>query len=168
MSILSVEANNVQNPALGALLLWRFVVGYSESNSTHDSAPLPLLFLVLAIAFHEETMEQLHSTRQGSGLRAFIGKFSESKISKNDLILAVQGRAAAMRPLSLDALRLALSAKLLLVDTSKGLVTASSVTAPKAGIPESVRSLCRAVGKLGAWCGQLSLHEIAVNLKVSF
>jgi len=168
MSVLSIEANNVQNPALGALLLWRFVVGYTETNPTHSPPPLPLLFLVLPIAFHVETMEQLHSTRLGSGLRAFIGKFSESSVSKNDLILAIQGRATTMRSLSLEALQLAFSTKLLLLDAAKGAVAASSVTAPKAGIPESVRPLSRDVEKLGGWCGQLSLHEISVNFKVNF
>lgn len=168
MTVLDVEVRNVQNSAFGSLLLWRFVVGYSEANSTHSSPPLPLMFLVLPIAFHEETFEQVHSTRVKSGLRAFVGKFSDSRISKNDLILAIQTRAQSLRDLSLDALRLALATKILLLDMDKGVVTATSVTPPRVGIPDSIRSLIKDVEKFGAWCGRLSLHEISVNLKVNF
>ena len=103
MSILAEEAHNVQNPALGALLLWRFAVGYSASG-THSAVPMPLMFLVLPVLFHEETSDMLTSTLVKSGLRMFVSKFEESSVSKNDLILALHDRAAEMKGLSLDSM----------------------------------------------------------------
>src|SRR5262245_43605485 len=47
MSVLSQEVWQVQNPAVGAVLLWRFVVGYQQARDDASSCPLPLVFIVL-------------------------------------------------------------------------------------------------------------------------
>jgi hypothetical protein len=167
MSILAEEAHNVQNPALGSMLLWRFAVGYSASG-THNAVPMPLVFLVLPVLFHEETSEMLASTLAKSGLRMFVSKFEESSVSKNDLILALHDRAASMKTLSMDSMRLCLSSRLLVLDVKTGTIAATSITAPRAGIPTSLGPLLKSAEKLGAWFSNLSIHEIATTLKVNF
>ena len=63
------EINNVQNPALGAAIIWRFAVGYSNKSKTSDYPILQLCFLVAPMIFHQETFELLMSTQPRSGLR---------------------------------------------------------------------------------------------------
>lgn len=168
MPKLNHETRNVQNPALGAMLLWRFVVGYEHGSGTDRSTPIPLLFLVLPMLLHEETTKFITSTRESSGLRAFAGKFSESRKSKKDLLLAITKRALDVRKLTMESLALAVSSGLLSIDCDHGEAFSLSSSQVKAGIPVAVKSMLRAVEKLGVWCSTISLHEVSVILKVGF
>jgi hypothetical protein len=166
MTALTTEVRNIQNPALGAGLLWRFTCGYVASHHTHDPVPLPLLFLVLPIVLHEQTETFVQSTFKASGLRAFAAKFGKSENSKQDLLLAVHDRMLKLRNLSLDSMRLALATRLLHLDTAA--VIPLSETEAAAGIPAEVKRMMKNSEKLGTWCGLLTMHEIATTLKVRF
>lgn len=166
-SPLAQEVRNVQNPGLGAMLLWRFAIGYSSSNRTSEPAPLPVLFLVLPILLHERTRDHLRSTRGASGLRAFTSKFGEASNAQQDLLVAVHDRALRLRSLSLESLSIAHATKLISI-RSDGHVIALTRTAPRVGVPQSVQQLMKDAEKLGNWCGELTLHEVGVALKVAF
>jgi len=161
------EVRAVQNPALGAMLLWRCCVGYSSSHERAQPAPLPLLFLVLPMLLHKETAELVMSTQRGSGLRKFVEKFQLAAQSKTDLLLAIGPRAQAMRTLTSDSLGLAVVSNLITVDQTTGRVIALSETPATAGIPPSIRPLLGAADKLGAWFAQVSDYETALLLQVT-
>ncbi len=164
MSVLTREVRNIQNPALGAGLVWRFACGYIANHPTHEPVPLPLLFLVLPIVLHQKTEAFVRNTNRISGLRAFAAKFGKSENSKQDLLLAIHDRMLALRNLSMESIRLALATRLLHLDTAT--VIPLSQTEAIVGIQPDVRSLMNSAQKLGAWCGLLTLHEIANALKV--
>jgi hypothetical protein len=168
MSVLSQETRNVQNPALGAMLLWRFTVGYEEASKVKAPAPLPLLFIVLPMIYHQETSELISSTLKASGLRNYVNKFLDTKTSKSDLVYSIHDRAIKMRGLSLESLGLATASKLLSVDQQNGAVFSLSTSSAKSGIPQSVQSLLKSAEKLGSWCGAISMHEVSVILKIRF
>ncbi len=168
MSTLNKETRNIQNPALGSVLLWRFATGYAEGSKEQKPTPLPLLFLVLPIILHQETVTFIKSTRKNSGLRAFVDKFAESKISKNDLILAIHDRALKMRNLTKESLQLSIMSHLLTIDADGGVAIPLSKTPPRSGIPDSVKKLLTHSEKLGYWCSELTLHEISLTLKIGF
>ena len=167
MTVLAKETRNIQNPALGAGLLWRFVCGYTEDHPTRDHVPLPLLFPVIPILFHETTQGFVKGTLKSSGLRAFAAKFSESKTSKQDVLLAIHERALKFRPLTLAALRIALVTRLLNIQAD-GKILALSRTRAVSGMATETKQLMRDAEKLGAWCAPLTLHEIATTLKLRF
>ena len=167
MSMLSREVHFTQNPALGATLQWRFSVGFNESHPERGFAPLPLLFVVLPTILHQETAEQIARTLRPSGLRGFAAKFSDSTISKQDLLLGLHSRTEQWRPLSLDSLRMALATRLIHLNDD-GTVMALSQTPARGSVPPSVSQLLKEADKLGFWCGQLSLHEIANLLRIRF
>ncbi len=150
MAILNREVRAVQNPALGAMMLWRSCSGYHRESQTAAPIPLPLLFLVLPICLHRETAELLSSTQRQSGLRKFVEKFHVSANGKTDLVLAIAGRARTMRPVTLQA------------------VFPLSTVPPQFGIAHSVRPLLSSAEKLGAWFARLSLYEIQLLLQVKF
>ncbi len=87
--MLAREAQNIQNPALGAAVLWRFSCGYVEAHPEGGLPRLPLLFVVLPMVLHQATAELLRRTRPSSGLRAFAAKFGDSQVSKQDLLLQI-------------------------------------------------------------------------------
>jgi hypothetical protein len=166
MSVLTKEVQNIQNPALGAGLIWRFTCGYVANHPTHDPVPLPLAFLVLPITIHRETVELVNSTLKASGLRAFAGKFSKAENSQQDILLAIHNRMIALRMLSMESLRMALATRLLHLELAN--LIPLSETEASAGVPLEVRRLMKAAEKLGSWCALLTLHEIAAILKVRF
>jgi len=163
---LNREVAAVQNPGLGALLLWRSASGYSQVHERAEDIPLPLLFLVLPIVLHQETTALLAATQKASGLRKFVEKFQLAAHSKTDLLLAIGPRAHAMRRLTAHSLGIAILSHLLVIDPSTATAVAVSTTPAIAGIPTSVRPMLNAAEKLGNWFADLTLYEIALLLQV--
>lgn len=164
MTMLAREAQNVQNPALGAALLWRFCCAHTENHPTSDPPALPVLFLVLPIVLHQATAELLRRTRPSSGLRAFAAKFGDTAVSKQDLLLQIHDRSLRWRTLTLQSLELAAAGHLVHL-TEDGDVMPLSKTKAR-GLADEVKQLMADAEKLGAWCGPLTLHEITTTLKV--
>ena len=164
MTMLSREAHNVRNPALGAAVLWRFCCGYSNTHSTNDAPVLPILFFVLPIVLHQATAEILRRTRPSSGLRAFAAKFGEANVSKHDLLLQIHDRSLRWRTLTLQSIELAVAGRLIHLTDAGEAIPLSRTKAR--GLSDEVKQLMGDAEKLGGWCGLLTLHEIAATLKV--
>src|ERR1700754_2142945 len=71
MTVLDEEVYVMQNPALGALLLWRFVKAHAEAHPQKLGVPLPLAFLVLPLVWHATSAELIEGTMTASGLRKY-------------------------------------------------------------------------------------------------
>ncbi len=166
MNVLSRETRNVQNPALGAMLLWRFVSGYERESSTRSHPNLPLLFIVLPLLLHEEMAGIVAETRPSSGLRAFADKFASSSISKSDLLVSLNERILGMKALTIESFMIGISTKLVTLDIRTASVVPLTVTAPRVGIPESIKKFSALAEKLGGWCSRLTNHEIGLTLKI--
>lgn len=162
--MLSREAQNVQNPALGAAILWRFCCAYSTTHPTCGTPDLPTLFVVLPIVLHQATAELLWRTRPSSGLRAFAAKFGDSTIAKQDLLLQIHDRSMRWRTLTMQSIELAAAGRLIHLTESGEVIPLSKTKAR--GLPDEVKQLMSDAEKLGAWCGLLTLHEITTTLKV--
>ena len=65
-SIINREICNVQNPAIGAAVIWRFICGYYSREN--KGVPFPLVFLVLPIIFREELCDVIYTTQKKKGL----------------------------------------------------------------------------------------------------
>lgn len=160
MTRLVSEIQAVQNPALGAALMWRFTCGFSPKTAGVGT-PLPLLFVVQPIVLHQRSMERIAGTQARSGLRKFEEKFGGS----SDVLLALQPRMLAMRELSLRSFRIGLRSGLLTLVPGDGVVWPRTYALrPAEG--EGVSDLLKAAEKLGVWCSELSLFEVAGILKL--
>lgn len=168
MAILSRELEIVQNPVLGAVLLWRFVTGFDRGHPAHAPVPIPLLFVVLPMVLHEGITEVIASTREASGLRTFADKFIQSSRASADELVAVHERAREMRPLTMRSLRLATACRLIHFYAADAAVVPLSRTFPTTVAAATVRPLFLTAERLGVWCGRLTLHEVATILKVRF
>jgi hypothetical protein len=160
---LQTEVQAMQNPALGAALLWRFACGYCPSTTSTAGAPLPLAFLVLPVMLHAQTREAITSTQQRSGIRQFQANLDQ----RVDLLLGVQRRAVSMRSTSLRSLRIAMASALVTLMPEKAQVWPRSYANGPTVAPR-VRELMKASEKFGAWCKDLTLFEVAGILRVEF
>ncbi|WP_019080317.1 three component ABC system middle component [Yersinia enterocolitica] len=162
--MLAREVQNVQNPALGAALVWRFCCGYVKTHRVSAPPPLPFLFLVLPIILHQETSEFVKRTNKSSGLRAFAAKFGDSSVSKQDLLFQINERSIRWRQLSLRSIELAVAGNLLKLQDDGDVIPLSKTKAR--GLSDEVKILMDLAEKLGFWFGELSVHEVVTTLKV--
>lgn len=158
------ELEIVQNPAVGAFLLWQFGLAYQTEGG--EAAKLPLLFLVLPLVLHRPTLNVIGTTMKGSGLTLFASKLGTNR----EDLLAVHGRAMMLRPLTLRSIGFAVNAGLATIDYAEAAVRANTpigkIRRPE--FSERMRGFPRAADKLGFWFAKMSLMQVATTLRVSF
>ncbi|MCH7420502.1 three component ABC system middle component [Pseudomonas mosselii] len=152
----------VQNPALGAVLLWEFVKGYKRQGSGVGPT-LPLLFVVLPIIFSEPLRTVIGKTNASSGLRLFTAKFAKEQ----ELLLSLQRRMLALRQTSFSSASIALGSGLLTIDYATAVVDFRTKRYP-AKVSDALRDLGKHAEKLGGWCGSLSIQEVQTALRIGF
>ena len=145
------EVEQVQNPGLGAAVVWRFACGY-ESMGAREPAPLAYAFLVIPLLFNKKILDAVASTKKG------LRKVEEKLSATQSLLATSQERALAMRSLSQESIALALRTGLISVDTEGASFRPRSVALPKLQ-DERVTPLLAAAEKLGNWASQVSLRE---------
>ncbi|MFY0311172.1 three component ABC system middle component [Leisingera sp. D0M16] len=153
------EVEKVQNPALGAMLIWKYCRSY-QSGMTSDSSPLLVAFLVLPLCWHRPTLNILKSTRVQSGL----GKFCEKLSEKREELIAVHERVLELREPTLASIGFGERHELISIDYGKGYMRALDLKEPK--LPERVRDQAKAAEKLGVWFAALKPVEIFHALRV--
>jgi len=154
------ELEVVYNPALGAYLLWRTATGHFAETST--ALPLPLAFLILPIALHEQTREAAARTQPSSGLTVFAAKFGEQQ----EDLLAIHHRAVVLRELTLASIAAGTLVGLLRVHAIDAQLLAHDKK-PSTPDPALVRlgAVCE---KLGRWFARLPIEQVASTLRVAF
>ena len=148
------EISNVQNPAIGAAILWRFVYGYYKRD--YKSVPFPLLFVVLPIVFREDLCIVINSTQQASG----FSKVSEKlfKGFSNDRLLSVNNAALSMRELTLQSFNIGMAANLYSMDFDTAYVFPLRQT-NRSGL--SYKKVTQCLGKNGRMvCGTQSFGNM--------
>jgi hypothetical protein len=153
------EIEKVQNPALGAWLLWEYGRRYQTTTSSAPSHFL-LFFLVLPICLHRPTLDALSSTQEKSGL----GKFCEKLGSKREELLAIHERALKLRALTLSSISFGVRAGLFDINYNTGVMRALEHKAPKP--PERVKPHAKGAVKLGAWFEAIDAVNVFTALKV--
>jgi hypothetical protein len=156
------EVAIVQNPALGAVLLWRFSICY-EKSSGFSGVPMPLLFVVLPILLNEYTRDIINSTYPSSGLH----KFSLKMLKRKEELLSIHSRMLRLRVMTLKCISLAVDKNLLQISVADGLITNNKSTISHI-LPKKILALIKGADKLGGWCGALELSEIENYLRVRF
>lgn len=160
------EARITQNPALGAVLLWRFTCSYQGSHKNRAAAPLPLVFTVLPITLYKPLSDVLASTQKGSGLRKFTEKFAGTREARQDVLLSIHERCRKWSDVTWDSLRIGFATKLFVLTTDSRLLPLTE-TEPRS-VPANTAAMLRNAEKLGSWFAALSIHEISILLKIRF
>ena len=162
MSGINKEIYYVQNPAIGAAILWRFICGYYSVEK--KLVPFPLLFVALPIIFRADLCDVITSTQKRSGLSKVSEKLFQAKT--NNELYTINKASIDLRPLTLDAIRVGIACGLFDVNYETALVYPLVETSKR--MKAEVNRLFNAAEKLGGWCADLSLIEICKWLKVRF
>ena len=150
----------VQNPALGAVLVWCFVEAYAP-KAAGRLPELPLLFIILPIIYRRELRDVAASTQPSSGLRLFAGKFKKEQ----EALHGIQARMLLLKELSLSSISIALQCGLINIDTKTAEVSSLRQKAPKIDI-DDIKQMMRSAEKLGHWCKELTLQEVQSILRI--
>lgn len=156
----------MQNPALGALLLWRFTKAYCDTHPQKSGPNLPVAFLLLPFLWHAGTSEPLACTRTASGLRLFAAKFTQPADGARDVLLAVQDRAIRWRDKTAASLRVAFATGLLELGGDGRIRVRLNPTEPNQS--RVIAEMVDSAEKLGVWFAPLSVEEISLILHVRF
>lgn len=158
------ELNLVQNPALGAYILWKFGLGHESLGG--ELAKLPGTFLVLPLVLHRLTLDLVSSTQRGSGLALFAAKLAE----REEDLLAIHTRALALRHLTVRSLGFGINSRLLTLNYEDASMRANVLATRSKNpvIPQRLRSLSNGAEKVGYWFAKMSLPQIASTLRVEF
>ncbi len=154
----------VQNPALGAAIVWQFVSGYYSVNAA--AVPFPLLFIVLPIIYNKELRTVIKSTQARSGLSKVSEKLIQQK--NNDSLYSIHSVAESLKMTSLQSICIANDTQLISVDLSSALVYPISTKKPPKLKSLEITQMLSSAFKIGQWCAGLPLVEICRRLKVRF
>lgn len=149
----------VQNPALGAYLLWKFGRAY-QAEKVGDLPPIILFFLILPLVLHGPTVREIRSTYQSSGLSKLVSKLAEHR----ERLFAVHDRALAMRELTLQSIAVGVTTSLLHIDYVTAHVRSNEATTPVS--PEKLKHHANAAEKLGRWFARLPPGQVFSLLEV--
>lgn len=149
----------VQNPAFGAIVLWKFGQGF-QAEKIDALPPLNSFFLVLPIILHAETLEIVRSTYQSSGLAKFVSKVAENR----ERLYAIHERAVALRGLTLESVAAGISSQLLSVNYESAAVRANELKLPM--LAEGIKIHLVGAERLGRWFSRLPQGQVFKLLQV--
>ncbi|GLZ22153.1 three component ABC system middle component [Burkholderia plantarii] len=144
------EMWQVQNPGLGAALIWQF--GRAFSAASDAAVPLPYAFLVVPLLLNMSTFEVISRTTKG------LRKIEEKLTDDESIASTAHLNVLAMRGLSGESLAIAVRAGLVSVEP-KDASYRSRTTEPPALDGAMPKKLMKAAEKLGRWAAGVSLRE---------
>lgn len=159
------EVDQIQNPGVGAYLLWQFTLGHQEDAL--EPAPFLLSFLILPMLLHQATFNAVASTRKSSGLLQFVAKFDKER----EILVELHGRTRQLRQLSLQSIGVATACRLVNIDYEAATLYGYSLDLleyERPFIPERLKGFQGAANKIGYWFSKLSTQQIASSLRISF
>lgn len=161
---LRFEQEVAHNSALGAAALWQFAAAFFKSVGGTEGPPMPLVMLVLPMAFHGPTRRAIHLMREESGLL--------KALSDDPTIPAgLQRRVEAHAPLTFTSLSVAIATDLIERDaaTPWPRFTPRRKSAPEEllGESEDVKQIIGASKRLGWWFAGMDTSVVLRRLHVS-
>ena len=153
------EYEIVQNPALGACVLWHYTKSFMDETGQRHGPSLLQTMPVLPLVFHEDTTD-------GLGRRRFDGGLYTALAADRTLFVGLQKRLEDMAPQTFRALHLAFGSGLLAYDRETGeLHRVPRVPAPAAN-DEAVRLMFSTAQRLGHWFAAGSAAEMLKRLQI--
>lgn len=144
--------------------LWKFGQGYQDRDG--HAGVLPLAFLVLPLILHSPSLAMVLSTHKRSGLHLFAGKLGE----RREDLLAIHGRALALRRLTLESLMHAEQSGLVRIEPTTATIWSIGPYEDWGlpTLPERIRRFGPACEKIGYWFAGLTDQQVVNTLKVEF
>lgn len=163
--ILLREYEIMQNPALGANVLWAFAQGFI-SRPMEVQKPLTLWHLVsvLPLVFHDNSRRVILKRREASGLRSILDRDPSISVAQNETIFNIDNRLKAMENRTFRSLNLAIACKLITLE--EGYFKSDVPFKFPKNVSNETKDILKAANKLGVWAGKMSIFEYLTILGV--
>jgi hypothetical protein len=153
------DIENVQNPVLGAYLVWRLCLSY-QIESEENSTIIHYCFLALPLCYDANMSEAIRRTKKGSGLGKAVERISHNK----EHLVRLPTEIKAYRLATTEALAIGSQCGLLRMIYEEGRVRGIDAKTPR--LPTRLSDLEKAADKLGTWFGRLDLSVVSNLLNV--
>lgn len=154
------EIDLIQNPALGSIIIWKFLLGYGTELKQDK---FEVLFIVLPIIFNQELRKYVDSTQKASGFTKVIEKMMKDK--KMDIVYQINNNAENMKELTLESIRMGTITDLFVLDEMLN-IEIKDIKIPK--LSKNTKKILDSAEKIGIWLSELNILEIEKILKVRF
>jgi hypothetical protein len=158
---LEVEASLVQNPALGATMLWSFVNRFFDQTREKQGPLVFLAFPILPMVFHEETVQALSKRR-------FAGGFHLGLTENRTLTVELQERMESFSRQTLESLNIAFASALITFDKRTGELHPIRRTHPFEIRAKELGDMDRLARRLGFWFATTPLDQLCTLLRIRF
>lgn len=156
------EQRVVQNPALGAEVIWYAINEAFELSGREKGVPLILAFIVLPLTFHKRSARALAGKTKP-------GALYKAKSEEPQLTYGLQERMQAMSERTWQSLSLGIASGLLLLDSDAGMeLIPGKKKAPMNHVTEDVKLLLNAAKRVGQALQELPPAQLAATLNVKF
>lgn len=156
------EQRVIQNTGLGAEAIWYAANETYSAKSRAEGVPLPLIFLVLPLSFHQRTAVALASKTQPGALYKLLAEDRE-------VTVGLQARMQAMAERTFQALSIGFQTNLFnLDDDPMRQLIPGRKTPPVTHVTEEVKTILNAAKRVGQAFAEMSAMQIAIHLRVRF
>jgi hypothetical protein len=156
------EHRLVQNPALAAEILWECVNACFEATDRVSGPPLPAMFLVLPLTFHQRSADALANKQQPGALYRALAEYPP-------LVVGLQKRMQTMADLTWEGLSLGFSAALFGLESNPAIrLFPKRRTPPVRHGTEDVQSVIGASRRVGQTIAEMPLEQLCQALGVRF
>ena len=156
------EQRVIQNTGLAAEAVWHAVNETYNAKGRAEGVPLPLIFLVLPLTFHQRTAAALASKTQPGALYKLLAEDRE-------VTVGLQARMQAMADRTFHALSIGFQTNLLHLDSDRmRQVIPGRKTPPVTHVTEEVKIILNAAKRAGQGFAEMSVVQLAIHLRVRF
>jgi hypothetical protein len=156
------EQHITQNEALAAEVLWQTVLEAFESANRERGVQLPLVFIVLPIAFHRRSAESLAGRTQPGALYKALA-------ADRAFAVGLQSRMESMWKRTQRALSLSIAAKLIEVDSDAGLeLIPRRKTAVIEHVSHDAKLIIASAKRVGQAFAEMTPVQLMTHLGVRF
>lgn len=156
------EQRITQNTGLAAETLWHAINEAHIATGKVGGISLPLIFLVLPLAFHQRSAHSLSNRTQPGALYKALAEDRE-------IVVGVQDRMQSMSPNTLGALSLGFSAGLFLLDKdAQRTLLPKRKTPPVEHSSAEVKDIFAAAKRVGQALVEMSPSQLVSHLRVRF
>lgn len=156
------EQHVIQNTGLGAETIWQAVIETYNAKGRAEGVPLPLIFIVLPLTFHQRTASALASKTQP-------GALYKALTDDREITLGLQTRMEALADRTFQALSIGLQSGLLTLDSGHlSEVFPGKKTPPVTHVTEEVKTILNAAKRVGQGFAEMTAVQLAVHLNIRF
>ncbi|CAI0900324.1 three component ABC system middle component [Serratia proteamaculans] len=159
----------INNPSLGAYLLWVFCKKYQDRQEVKKGVPPAYLFCILTLLFDEDIRKTIASTQVAKGLRFSLAKLEKSKSNKTDILFSISKKIKLNKERSFESILVGLYYGILILNKDTGYIF--SIASDKLNIfnhPQEMNEIIISAEKLGCWFSNHDALEIQEILRIKF